>query len=516
MATITIDDKVIEYTGNPNLLELAKKHDIDIPHFCYHPALSVSGNCRMCLVEVGTPQRDPKTGELAKDDTGAVKIAFMPKPQPGCYQTASDGMVVRTRSENIIEARKAILEFILANHPLDCPVCDQAGECVLQDYAFQYGFATSRFSEQKRTYKKKKISNVITPEMNRCIHCDRCSRFTTEIAKDHSFARTWRGNCLELATLPGKTITHNYQGNMVDICPVGALTLTDFRFKSRVWFLKFGLTLCSSCGKGCTVMASFKNSKVYRLKPVFNEKVNGYWLCDYGRLRYKFLNENRRDRHMVGGAESTLQAAVDQAASILKSASSVGVIASANETLESCTALSRFFNDVVHSQNVDFRIEEAQIKEDHSLKKGELLWAQDLYPNSRGARQARLLPGNNGITALDLLAGPDRVDALVVVLDDKILEHRERLANLSKAKNLIVFSPFGSGWDARARVSFATRAYTESIGTFINIDGISQGFGPIMPPRGDAADTWAILNMLSDTLGKGLNLKSVEDLRSNR
>lgn len=514
MATITIDDKVIEYTGNPNLIDLAKKHDIDIPHFCYHPALSISGNCRMCLVEVGTPQKDQKTGEFAKDEKGAVKISFMPKPQPGCYQQVSDGMVVLTRSEKIIEARKAILEFILANHPLDCPVCDQAGECVLQDYAFQYGFATSRFSEQKRTYKKKKISDVITPEMNRCIHCDRCSRFTKEIAKDHAFGRTWRGNKLELATLPGKTITHNYQGNMVDICPVGALTLTDFRFKSRVWFLKFGVTLCSSCGKGCNVMASFKESNIYRLKPVYNEKVNGYWLCDYGRLRYKFLNENRRDRHMVGGGRSTLDAAIDRAAAILKSASSVGVVASANETLESCTTLYRFFKDVVPSQNIDFRIDEAQIKEDHTLRKGELLRAQDSYPNSRGARQARLLPGEKGLAALDMLNNPEKVDALVVVLDDKLLEKKEKLAGLSKAKNLILFSPFSSEWDSLAQVSFATRAYTESIGTFINIDGISQSFGPVLPPRGDAADTWAILGALSEKLGKGLSIKSIEDVRS--
>lgn len=500
MATITIDNKVIEFTGSPRLIELARENGIEIPHFCFHHALSISGNCRMCVVEIGTRQRDPQTGEFQKDASGREVINHVPKPQISCAQVATDGMVIETHSDKIIESRKAVLEFILANHPLDCPVCDQAGECVLQDYAFQYGFAKSRFIEQKRTYTKKKISDVITPEMNRCIHCDRCARFTSEIVNDHSFARTWRGNRMELATLPGKTITHNYQGNMVDICPVGALTLTDFRFKSRTWFLKFGLTLCSSCGKGCNVKISFKDSRVYRIKPVYNEKVNSYWMCDYGRLRYEFLNSNRSESHLVKGKKTSLASAVRAASELIKMSKTVGIIASAGESTESCAGLFNLNRDYIKTPHIDYRIDTAQINDDHSLKEGDILLANDPYPNSEGAKTSGLLPGPGGMTALELLKNPEKVDILILVLDDKILQNTGLLENLPKADKLITLSPFISGLEENSDVSFALRAYTETGGSFINIDGISQSFEPVMPPRGDAEEAAIIFNMLSREL----------------
>ncbi len=500
MASITIDGKIIDFSGSPRVIDIALENGIDIPYFCYHPALTISGNCRMCVVEIGTRQYDQKTGEAMKDPDGNDIVSYMSKPQISCSQTAADGMVVRTRSEKIIESRKAVLEFILANHPLDCPVCDQAGECILQDYAFQYGFAKSRFIEQKRTYVRQKISEVMTPEMNRCIHCDRCARFTSEIVHDHSFARTKRGNRLELAAFPGKIITHNYQGNMVDICPVGALTLTDFRFKSRTWFLKFGLTLCASCGKGCNVKVSFKDSRIFRLKPVYNEKVNGYWMCDYGRLRYEFLNTNRRDTHLVKGVKTNLAEAVKTAAEIIRTASSIGVVASAAESCESCDALFNLSANIVQTPHIDYRIEDAQVKNDHSLRREELLLANDPYPNSSGAEKSGLLPGHGGMTALELLADPRKVDLLIVILDDKILEHPDLLQNISGAGNLIIASPFISKWDAAADVSFALKSYTETSGSFINIDGIKQNFEPVMPPHGDAEDTAVIFNKLAGIL----------------
>lgn len=500
MATITIDDRIIEFTGSPRLIDIAKDNGIEIPHFCYHPALSISGNCRMCVVEIGTHQYYPNTQEYMIDAEGKEIINYLAKPQISCSQIAQDGMVIRTKSEKIIEARKAVLEFILANHPLDCPVCDQAGECILQDYAFQYGFAKSRFTEQKRTYIRKKISEVMTPEMNRCIHCDRCARFTTEIVHDHSFARTRRGNKLELATLPGKLITHNYQGNMVDICPVGALTLTDFRFKSRTWFLKFGLTLCASCGKGCNIKVSYKDSQIYRLKPVYNEQVNACWMCDYGRLRYQFLNENRSDTHFVKGVKSSMTEAVDAASEIIRSALSIGVVASAAESCESCNSLFQLFGIILPTAHIDYRIDSSQLNGDRTLRPGELLLANDPYPNSTGAEKAGLIPGPGGMTALELLSDPEKVDLLIVILDDKILEHGDLLTNLSKTGKLIIASPYKTEWDSFAEVSFAIKAYTEGTGTFINIDGITQNFKPVMPPHGDAADAVLIFSKLIEKL----------------
>ncbi len=513
MAKITIDDKEIEYSGTPNLIDLAKENGIDIPHFCYHPALSVSGNCRMCLVEVGTPVRNRETGAIEKDPEGKDVVNFMPKPQPGCYQTPADGMVIKTQTDRIVSARKAVLEFILANHPLDCPVCDQAGECVLQDYSYQYGFQESRFSEHKRVYDKNEISDVITPEMNRCIHCDRCGRFTEEIAGDLAFSRTWRGNRTELATLPGEKIKHNYQGNMVDICPVGALTLTDFRFKQRVWFLRYGPSICTTCGKGCNTVVWYKNEDIYRIKPRLNKEVNSYWMCDQGRLNYSYLNKGRKRSHSVKGNKVDVQEAVVSAAEILKRASSVGVLASANESLESCFALSRFFREVVPSSNIDFRIDEAQMNDNRKVRDGELLWAYDPYPNSNGARKAGLLPAAGGMTAKDLLQQPEKLDVLVVFADDKLLAKPDVQTKIGKARQLILFSFLETPWDLQADVAFAIKAHTESAGTFINIDGISQQFEPVLQLESAAQETWRILNSLAEKFGKGFGYTSIQAAR---
>ncbi len=514
MAKLTIDDIEIEYTGSPNLIDLAKEYGIDIPHFCYHPALSVSGNCRMCLVEVGMPARNRETGAVEKGPDGKDVINYMPKPQPGCYQTLSDGMVIKTTTEKIVQARKGVLEMILANHPLDCPVCDQAGECVLQDYSYQYGFQNSRFSEQKRVYEKKEISDVITPELNRCIHCDRCGRFTEEIAQDMAFTRTWRGNRTELATLPGEKIQHNYQGNMVDICPVGALTLTDFRFKSRVWFLRYGPSICASCGKGCNVVVWYKDEQIYRVKPSYNKDVNSYWMCDHGRLDYKYLNENRRKEHSISGFVCNLDVAMDAAVAILKDFDKVGVVASAAESWESNATVSRFFREVVPTGNVDYRIHEAQIADDHSLRPGELLWAKDPYPNSAGAKKAGLVPKSGGMTAKEMLEHPEKLDVLVVFWDHKLAASPEWTSNLGKARNLIIFSSLETPWDSSAKVVFAIKAHTESAGTFINIDGIAQQFEPVLRQEGNAMDSWKILSGLAEKMGKGFNYKNIQSARA--
>jgi len=497
MPEILIDDKKVQFEGKANIVDLAKSVGIDIPTFCYHPGLSVSGNCRMCMVEVGMPARE-KDGSIQKDENGNPVISFIPKPQPACYQTPADGMVIRTNTEKVIETRKRILEFLLINHPLDCPVCDQAGECVLQDYSFQYGFTKSRFFEEKRTFEKKEISDVITPELNRCVHCDRCSRFSREIANDHAFTRTWRGNHTELATLPGKKITHNYQGNMVDICPVGALTLTDFRFKSRVWFLKNSEGICTSCGKGCNVVYSLdKQYKVLRIKPRYNADVNSYWMCDYGRLRHDFLNENRATAPKIGGSDAKLDAAVNRAKELIGGASKIGVLASANETNENNAAFAQFVRNVLKTDNVDFRIHPAQQKNDTSLKEGEILLVNDPYPNSAGAGKAGLIPKNGGMSATDLLAGADRVDLMIAVVDDKIVENETVLSALKNHKNLILFTPHASPLDTTAAVLLPIPVAIEQSGTYTNVDGKEQKMTAAVQPGSSVRTLSEYVELLS-------------------
>jgi len=493
MPEIIINDIPVAFdpkgSPKPNIMELARSVGVEIPGFCYHPGLSISGNCRMCMVEVGMPTRE-KDGSFIKDESGKVKISFMPKLQPACYQEPSDGMVIRTETEKVVTNRKYIMEFLLANHPLDCPECDQAGECALQDYSFQYGFSQSKFFEEKRTYESTNFSDVITPELNRCIHCDRCSRFSKEIAKEYTFTRTWRGNSTELATLPGDKITHNYQGNMVDICPVGALTLTDFRFKSRTWFLKQKEGLCTSCGKGCnTVYAVNKENKVLRIKPRYNKDVNSYWMCDFGRLRYAFFNENRRRNSLVAGNVATPAAATEKAASILRQAKNVGVIASAGETSESLQALSIFVKDVLKTPHVDYRVHTAQVENNTSIKSGEVLLVNDPYPNSQGARQLNLLPGPNGMSVAEMLKNPEKLDALLVVCDDKMIETPDFIEALLKAaakiKDVILFSPYVTSLDDKTSVVFPLPSALEQSGTFVNVDGISQSFAAVIEPSPD-------------------------------
>jgi len=508
MPEVIIDDIPIQFTGKANIMELARGAGIEIPGFCYHPGLSVAGNCRMCLVEIGMPARE-KDGSVSKDESGKVKISFLPKLQPACYQEPADGMVIRTNTEKVITNRKYIMEFLLANHPLDCPVCDQAGECVLQDYSFQYGFSKSRFFDKKRTFVKTEFSDIITPELNRCIHCDRCSRFTKEIAHDYAFTRTWRGNKTELAAFPGEKITHNYQGNMVDICPVGALTLTDFRFKSRVWFLKHSEGICSSCGKGCSVVYAInQKNEILRVKPKFNKDVNSYWMCDYGRLRYKFFNENRNHHTLISGTISSLENTMEKAAQLLRGSKITGIIASANESVESMTALADFTREISKTPSktihIDFRVHTAQIEENKSLKEGEILLVNDPYPNSEGARRAKLTPASGAMSAQEMLKNPEKLDLLIVIIDDKFAENPDLLEALAlantKQKNIILFSAFKTTADTMASVVFPIPACIEQEGTFINVDGIAQKFKPVIQPGANVKSLQEILNQLNNRL----------------
>jgi len=223
-------------------------------------------------------------------------------------------------------------------------------------------------------------------------------------------------------------------------------------------------------------------------------------MCDYGRLRYEFLNINRRDTHLVNGDKAPLSSALNAAAEIIKSSASIGVIASASESSESCAALFNLFNGITPSPHIDYRIDKAQLNADRSLKSGELLMTNDPYPNSAGADMAKLIPVTGGLTALEMLADPGQVDLLFVILDDKILEHDDLLKNLTHANKLIIASPFGSRWDSIASVSFALKAYTESSGSFTNIDGITQSFEPVMAPLGEAEDAAVIFKILRSKL----------------
>ena len=261
--------------------ELAKT---DVPHYCYHPKLPVVGNCRMCLVEYGMPALGPDRKPVMNAD-GTPKIAKSPRPVISCATPISPGMEIYTTTAGVKQMREGVLESLLINHPLDCPICDQAGECKLQEYSVDYGQSQSRFVEAK-VHKPKSVDlgPRIVLDDERCILCSRCIRFSRDIAHDDALGIVNRGSFNTIATFPGMPFDNNYTLNTVDICPVGALTAKDFGFQMRVWFLKESKSLCTGCGTGCSTLIGSREGKMYRYTPRDNEAVNGPWMCDAGRL----------------------------------------------------------------------------------------------------------------------------------------------------------------------------------------------------------------------------------------
>src|SRR5271155_3870028 len=271
--------------------ELAKT---EVPHYCYHPKLPVVGNCRMCLVEYGMPALGPDRKPVLNAD-GTPKIAKMPRPAISCATPISPGMEIYTNTPGVKQMREGVLESLLINHPLDCPICDQAGACKVQEYSVDYGQSASRFAEVK-VHKPKAVDlgPRIMLDAERCILCTRCIRFTKDIAGDDALGIINRGSYNTIATFPGMPFDNNYTLNTVDICPVGALTSKDFRFQMRAWFLKETKSLCTNCGTGCSALIGSREEKIYRYEPRENDAVNSSWICDSGRLNYKWIGAEDR------------------------------------------------------------------------------------------------------------------------------------------------------------------------------------------------------------------------------
>ncbi len=320
LVTVNIDGKDIAVPKGTNVIEAARQLGIEIPHYCYHPKLTVAGNCRMCLIEMGMPAMDPATKAPIMDAaTGRQKINWIPRPQIGCATNASPGLHVKTNSPMAREAREGVTEFLLINHPLDCPICDQAGECKLQEHSTAYGRGYSRFVEQKNVKPKRtQLGPRVTLDDERCILCSRCVRFSKEVAKDDVLGFVDRGSYSTLTCYPGKQLANNYSLNTVDICPVGALTSTDFRFKMRVWFLKQTPSIDTESSVGANTEVWSREGVIYRVTPRQNDGVNDTWMADSGRLLYKQVKaDNRLLAPTINGAATAAPMALKAAADLL-------------------------------------------------------------------------------------------------------------------------------------------------------------------------------------------------------
>ena len=320
MPKCTIDGREVEFSAGENLIEVARKAGIEVPYFCYHPGLSIVAQCRMC----------------------AVEIEKMPKLQTACSTPAGDGMVVHTKSERAKQNQKSIMEFLLINHPLDCPICDKAGECDLQDNSFKYGDAYMRTSEERRTYLDLDMGPVIKKNMNRCIHCTRCIRFGAEVAGIREMVAVQRGNNTEITTIDGRPLETDYAGNYADICPTGSLTLKDFRFRKRAWMLKKTATVCEGCSKGCNMEIHQDGNVIQRCLPRTNMEINRHWLCDEGRFNYHYVSDSARfSNPAVSGEERSWADAVAAARYSLEG-KKVAVLLGSDLTQEEAKLLQEF------------------------------------------------------------------------------------------------------------------------------------------------------------------------------
>ncbi|MBU6487233.1 MAG: NADH-quinone oxidoreductase subunit NuoG, partial [Burkholderiales bacterium] len=348
MVELEIDGKKVEVPEGSMVIQAAHKVDTYIPHFCYHKKLSIAANCRMCLVEVEK----------------------MPKAVPACATPVSAGMVVRTKSEKAVKAQQSVMEFLLINHPLDCPICDQGGECQLQDLAVGYGKSASRYTEEKRVVFHKNVGPLISmEEMTRCIHCTRCVRFGQEIAGVMELGMLGRGEHSEITTFVGKTVDSELSGNMIDLCPVGALTSKPFRYSARTWELSRRKSVSPHDSVGANLVVQSKNNRVMRVLPLENEAINECWISDKDRFSYEGLNsEARLTQPMIkqGGEwiEADWQTALEYVAKSLKGvatdhgANALAMLGSAHSTVEELFLLKQLAQ-ALGTANVDFRLRQS-------------------------------------------------------------------------------------------------------------------------------------------------------------
>ncbi|HTY40795.1 MAG TPA: 2Fe-2S iron-sulfur cluster-binding protein [Thermoanaerobaculia bacterium] len=491
--TVTFDGKAIEVPRNLNLIDAARLAGVDIPHFCYHPRLSVVGQCRMCLVE----------------------IEGIPKIQAACTVPLKDGLSVKTTTDKVKASRAATMEFLLINHPLDCPICDQAGECTLQDNSFGYGQQLSHFDESKRqypTFDRTLIGPHVVADMTRCIQCTRCIRFTHEIAGTSELTFLDRGGRTLVWTHDGQPLANDWSGCAADVCPVGALTVREFRFRKRVWYLQKTKSICPGCPVGCNVSIESKDDVVYRFLPRLNPDVNDYWLCDHGR----FLSESLNDRDVHKAAirdgsrvqEVTVPVAVERIAREIRATadktgpSAILVVGSAHLSNEE-NFLLRKLADRLGIENRDVVADESRVRR----IKSQTAWIEgdEAAANFKGARDMGLAPGKGGY-GLDAVLSGKASPEVVLVADAAfaaLADDPEKVAALRRARFVAVAARNANALTRAADVVLPAASLAEKEGTFTNVQGRVQRFERAFLPKPPVRATWELLLQIAIALGWG-------------
>ncbi len=454
---IKIDDKEVTVPSNWTVIKACHENGIDVPHYCYHPDLSIAGNCRICMV--------------------GVKGA--PRPVVACAQPITENMEVTTKGKDVEEARKSVMEFMLINHPLDCPECDQAGECKLQNYSYDYGRDHGRFHEEKVVKSKATMGPHVKYWGSRCIVCTRCVRFTDEISGTGDLGVIYRGDKSEISLFPGKVMDNPLSMNTVDICPVGALVSSDFLYQTRVWNLKSSDSMCSDCAVGCNTRVDFDaKGTIKRIVPRRNDQVNKEWMCDYGRLSFPYTQENRLMKPMVDGQDAPYKDARTAALALLRKKHTV-VLVSAWNTNEAFAAIKAFVEANLPGAGIAGYANTGRADE----KFPGFTISGDKNPNRKGMQE--ILGIDADASLKELAADKERIGALLLVHNipgyamttelKAVLDRTESVVLMDLAKSDLL--KYGN-----VAVALPTLTTFEKSGTFVNKDGIAQKFTPATEP----------------------------------
>jgi len=493
---LTIDGVPMNVPAGTSILEAVLQTGREIPHFCYHPKLQVVGSCRMCQVEV----------------QGAPKLVI------SCATSVAEGMEVVTASDRATKARKAVLEFLLLNHPLDCPVCDKGGECPLQDYTLKYGPGESRFTEEKiHRVKHQPIGPFVIFDAERCILCTRCVRFCQDVVGTSELGVFSRSDRSEIGLFPGQSLDNRYSGNVIDLCPVGALTSRDYRFKARPWDLVRQIpSICGLCSAGCNIIVDVRHKEggqqLLRIRPRVNDAVNGHWICDEGRFEFQFAQDPARIAEPLIRRDGELRPvgwdqAIEQIADVLlqilreRGPGAIGVIASARLTNEEAFLVRQLFGERLGVANIDHQVRRTQepggdAPEDHLLRR------TDKYPNSVGMRHLALVPAAGGMGTGEMLAAAaeGRLAALLIFEEDLVAAISGEVAvaeSIGKVPFLLTHDLFLTETAKSSHVVLPAMSFYEKEGTFTNYQGQVQWLRPALEPRDSTIPLAEILQRLA-------------------
>ncbi len=496
LVNVQIDDVWHQFPKGTRMIEACRSAGNMVPHYCYHPKLSSPGNCRMCLVQMGMPPRPTPGQEPAYDDDGYQNIGWMPRPVIACANTITENMGIRTKGELVEKCREGVMEFLLINHPLDCPICDQAGECRLQEQSVQHGRGVSRFVDMKvKKPKNVDIGPRIRLDDERCIMCSRCIRFMDEVADDPVLGFTQRGTHTTLTVHPDRQLDSNYSLNTADICPVGALTSNDFRFQMRVWFLKETPSIDVNCGTGTNITIWTRGNKIHRITPRQNDEVNSTWMPDSHRLNFHYIDGEKRftEPLVKEGAQHgpiSWADAMQTAGEKLKQykGSEVAIIASGrmtNEELHLTQGLAKSIG-TSHLSLVP-RMDEAD----------KLLVAADRNPNTTGAKL--VMGSKDPYAKLDSIRDAVRsgdIKLLIVLGEDIITDAGFHYSDLSKLDFLIQSHVEANPTALAANLVLPNAAFAEKRGSMVNLSGRLQRLNRAVEMPAQAKDDWEILRDL--------------------